>query len=85
MMLLYIHTFIIISGRRSVKFKKPFPEFDAYNMCWDCAKKYGGEFKGGCVTCTMGTCEYCKEPDKTLIPWVDFKWKNLPGIDTWWD
>lgn len=59
------------------KLKTPDIKKDPYFICWDCAKEREGIFpsKHVCTVCT-GKCEYCKKKDVTLIPIVDFDWKD---------
>lgn len=54
------------------------PKFRHYWMCWSCADKMGGKFPEGHVcTVTSGKCLYCETEDVTLIPYVDFDWKDI--------
>ena len=47
-----------------------------YWLCADCAKEKGGTWPDGHVATVMvGECPYCKVTT-TIIPWVDFNWKN---------
>lgn len=53
-------------------------KFEYYWMCWDCADKMGGVFpEGHCCTVCIDTCEYCNTENITVIPYVDFNWKDL--------
>lgn len=47
-----------------------------YSACHDCNIKQGGVTPKNqmAVTCSMGTCPYCKRKEQTLIPWVDYDW-----------
>lgn len=55
--------------------KKEFPHYD---MCESCAEKMGGYLpkNGNWITVRLGTCQYCNKESQTLIPWVDFNWKD---------
>ena len=48
-----------------------------YWCCSTCAKEAGGKLcNASGVTMTQGKCEVCKADNVTLIPWVDFNWKQ---------
>lgn len=62
--------------------KKKTTPFPHYWLCWDCAETRGGTWPvGHCATVTMGTCPYCNKEDVTIIPYVDFNWKDDKELD----
>lgn len=49
--------------------------FPFWNMCEECGLSNGGDLSyAGAITMTEGTCPYCKQEEKALIPVVDFRW-----------
>lgn len=52
-----------------------------YWLCGDCATEAGGKMPEGHV-CTVihGKCKFCSQ-ERTLIPWVDFDWKDDVELD----
>jgi hypothetical protein len=53
-------------------------KFPHYWLCSECADAKGGKWPEGHVaTVTHGECPYCKTPDVTIIPYVDFDWPDL--------
>lgn len=60
------------------KVNKQLDRFIHYWMCGDCATKMGGTFpEGHCCTAMTGECKYCHAEKVTLIPYVDFDWKDI--------
>jgi len=48
-----------------------------YWACHLCMTDAGGRFPEGHVcTVTKGRCKVCFAKDVTLIPWVDYDWKD---------
>lgn len=54
-----------------MKKENPFPH---YWICDLCATERGGVCEQDGITMTAGKCEYCGNPDITLIPVCDFDW-----------
>ena len=51
---------------------------EAYWACRTCNREAGGVWpEGHCATVTSGDCAVCGAVDVTLIPWVDYDWKNV--------
>lgn len=56
--------------------KVKFDKKKHYYICEECAKENGGTFpKGHICTVSYDKCDVCKN-DTTVIPYVDFDWKN---------
>ncbi len=60
---------------------KPDERFPHYWICFECAENKGGTWPPGhCATVHTGECPYCLKKDVTVIPFVDFDWKDLDTI-----
>lgn len=68
------------------KQKEPENPFKSWHACNACNLKLGGIAPEGerCITVMMGTCPYCGEAGRTLVPHDDYHWPKL-GRSAIWD